>query len=189
VRARDEYANAVDAYKLGNWTEAAKRLGVVAHYVGDMAVFGHVMGASTAWGAETHHSGYEEYVQQRTNSYTDEFNSFLVYDGALVATSAYDAGRMLAYDTTFDSDGDLTCTWMDTNYNWNDAAFRNRAGESLNLAVNLLTDVLHTFYSEVIIPEFPAWMILPLLLSVTLVAIITCRKFTHQPRKSGFHKE
>jgi hypothetical protein len=65
---------------------------------------------------------------------------------------------------------------MDTHYNWNDAAFRNRAGESLNLAVNAVADVLHTFYSEAIIPEFPAWMILPLLLCVTLVAMIASRK-------------
>jgi hypothetical protein len=30
-----------------------------------------------------------------------------------------------------------------------------------------------------VIPEFPAWIILPLLLSATLTAIITCRKFAH----------
>ncbi len=59
--------------------------------------------------------------------------------------SAYDAALALAYDTTFDVDGDFTCVWMDTHYNWSDAAFRNRAGESLNLAVNLIADVLHTF--------------------------------------------
>jgi hypothetical protein len=179
VRAKDEYAKAVDAYQAGNRAEAAKRLGVVAHYIGDMAVFGHVMGTYTAWGAESHHSDYENYVDTRTNSYQDEFNSFLAYDGALVTTSAYDAARMLAYDTTFDVDGDLTCTWMDTHYNWNDAAFRNRAGESLNLAVNAVADVLHNFYSEAVIPEFPTWTVLPLLFLATMFVVITYRKTIH----------
>ena len=48
VRAREEYAKAVVAFNAGNKTEAAKRLGVMAHYISDMAVFGHVMGESTA---------------------------------------------------------------------------------------------------------------------------------------------
>jgi hypothetical protein len=91
VRAREEYTKAVDFYKAGNQKEAAKRLGVMVHYIGDMAVFGHVMGASTSWGAETHHSDYEDYVQARTNSYVDDFNSFLVFDGNLQGISAYDA--------------------------------------------------------------------------------------------------
>jgi Zinc dependent phospholipase C len=62
VRAREEYAEAVDSYKAGNRQDAAKHLGAVTHYIADMAVFGHVMGSSTAWGAEQHHSDYEEYV-------------------------------------------------------------------------------------------------------------------------------
>jgi uncharacterized protein YvpB len=37
---------------------------------------------------------------------------------------------------------------MDHNYNWNNLTFKNRCGESLNLAVNLIADVLHTFYLE-----------------------------------------
>ena len=176
VRAREEYALAVDLYRAGNRTEAAKHLGAMVHYVSDVAVFGHVMGASTAWGAEVHHSDYEDYVQTRTDSYTDEFNSFLTYDGALVTTSAYDAARMLAYDTTFDTDGDLTCVWMDTHYSWSNSAFRSRAGESLNLAVNLVADVLHTFYSEGVVPEFPGWVILPLFLLATLLVVLVSRK-------------
>jgi hypothetical protein len=45
---------------------------------------------------------------------------------------------------------------MDQHYNWNDATFRNRSGISLNLAVNLIADVLHTFSTEAVIPEFPS---------------------------------
>ena len=182
-RAQEEYVNAVNFFNAGNWGEAAKRLGVVTHYIADMAVFGHVMGAATTWGAEAHHSDYEQYVLTRTDNYADEFNVFLAYDGNLDETSAYNATLTLAYNTTFDVDGGLTCVWMDQHYNWNDAAFKNRCGESLNLAVNLIAEILHSFYIEAIIPEFPAWIILPLLLSATLTAIITCRKLTHKPRK------
>jgi len=148
VRAQEEYVKAVDFFKAGNLTNAAKRFGVMTHYICDVAVFGHVMGSVTDWGPETHHSDYETYVNERTNSYVDEFNTFLVFDGALSRISAYNATLTLAYDTTFDTDGNLTCVWMDQNYNWSNLTFKNRCGESLNLAVNLIADVLHTFYLE-----------------------------------------
>lgn len=177
ARARDEYSLALSYYHAGNQTEAAKHLGAVAHYVADMAVFGHVMGASTPWDAETHHSDYEDYVQTRTNSYTDSFNVFLVFDGSLSALSAYDAAVRLANDTTLDGGGQYTCVWMDTHYNWSDDAFRNRAGESLNLAVNAVADVLHTFSTDaVVIPEFPGWVILPLFLFMALFAVMIRRQ-------------
>ncbi|MDH5734098.1 MAG: right-handed parallel beta-helix repeat-containing protein, partial [Candidatus Bathyarchaeota archaeon] len=107
-------------------------------------------GAGTDWGTEEHHSDYETYVNQRTSSYDADFNVYLSFDGELDLVSAYDAARELAYDTTFDVDGDLTCVWMDQNYNWSDSVFKDRCGESLNLAVNYLTNVLHTLYSEAV---------------------------------------
>jgi len=148
VRAQEEYDSAANIFKAGDLVNATKRLGAMTHYICDVAVFGHVMGSGTNWGSETHHSDYEDYVNERTNSYNDEFNIFLVFDGVLSRISAYNATLTLAYDTTFDGDGDLTCVWMDHNYNWNNLTFKNRCGESLNLAVNLIADVLHTFYLE-----------------------------------------
>ncbi|MCW4043936.1 MAG: zinc dependent phospholipase C family protein [Candidatus Bathyarchaeota archaeon] len=177
-RARDEYAKAVSAYAAGDHAEAAKQLGIVTHYIADMAVFGHVMAASIPWGAETHHSDYETYVQDRTKSYTSEFNSFLAFDGSLNTVAAYDAALLLANDTTFDLDGDLTCVWMDQHYDWGDAAFRSRLFESLNLAVNLVADVLHSFYSEAVIPEFPAGFLLPLLVIATLSTVAAVKGLT-----------
>ncbi len=79
---------------------------------------------------------------------------------------------------TFDADGDLTCVWMDQHYNWNNATFRNRAGESLNLAANAVADVLHTFHSEVVIPEFPANAALMMLLIIVLPLAFFLRKKT-----------
>jgi hypothetical protein len=176
VRAREEYANATSFFSAGNFSEAAKCLGMVAHYIGDLAVFGHVMGSATAWGTEIHHSGYESYVLSRTDNYTDEFNGFLVFDENLSVTSAYNATVTLAYDTTFGGTGNLNCAWMDQHYNWDDATFRNRCGESLNLAVNLIADVLHSFYTEAIIPEFPTWTILPLFIVITLLVVAMKKK-------------
>jgi len=148
VRAQEEYVKAVNLFKVGNLANANKRLGVVVHYISDLAVFAHVMGNKTDWGNATHHNAYEDYVNGRTNSYEDEFNAFLVFDDALSQIPAYNASLTLAFDTTFDAGGAFTCVWMEENYNWSDPAFRNRCGESLNLAVNLIADVLHTFYLE-----------------------------------------
>jgi len=148
VRAYEEYNKALNFLKSGEFANASKTAGIMGHYIVDLAVFGHVMGAYTDWGAEQHHSDYEDYVNQRTDSYNDEFNVYLSFDGELRIISAYDAAKELAYDTTFDVDGNLTCMWMDQNYNWSDPVFKDRCGESLNLAVNYLTDVLHTLYQE-----------------------------------------
>jgi hypothetical protein len=157
VRARDEYTKAVNAYNAGNRSGAAKELGIVIHYISDMAVYAHVMGVSTIWGAEQHHSDYEDYVLENTNSYQDTFNSYLVFDGTLNNITAYDAALWLARNSTFGDGGSLTCVWMDANYNWSNPQFANRAGESLNLAVNAVADVLHTFYLQALptIPESP----------------------------------
>jgi hypothetical protein len=153
VRAQQEYANAQVSFAAGNLSAAAEHLGMVTHYVADLAVFGHVMGAPTAWDAENHHSDYEDYVFARTESYTSSsFDGYLLFDGSLMCESAYDAAVAVARDTAFDGAEGLTCTWMDTHYNWSDPAFKSRCGESLNLATNTMADVLHTFYLEAMAP-------------------------------------
>ena len=174
-RAAEEYQQALTYLKNKDYKNAAKTAGIMAHYLADIAVFGHVMGASTAWGAEKHHSDYETYVNDRTETYDSSFNVYLHFDGNLSSTSAYDAAKNLAYDTTFDGANGLTCVWMENNYNWGNPTFANRAGESLNLAVNSIADFLHTLYSEngSVIPEFPAFQILTIaMLTILLTAII-----------------
>ncbi len=146
-RARVFYLQAIAALHSGNTSGAAKSAGIMTHYIDDVAVFGHVMGAATDWGSEQHHSDYENYIEGRTNSYNDEFNTFLAFDGSLSSVTAYDGALALANDTTFDLSGSgQTAVWMDTHYDWSNTAFRDRAGESLNLAVNTVADVLHTVY-------------------------------------------
>jgi hypothetical protein len=178
VRAKAKYDVAVSFYKSGDLTNASKMLGAMTHYIADMAVFGHVMGAGTDWGAEDEdlHSDYEKQANKCTNSYDDDFNTYLAYDGSLSNISAYDAALTLAYNTTFGDNGDLTCVWMNQSYTWDNPAFVNRCGESLNLAVNLIADVLHTFYLEATIPEFPSTIMLPLFIVIATLAVVYMQK-------------
>lgn len=147
-RANATFRQALGYMLSGDMAKAAMYAGAMTHYISDVAVFGHVMGAGTDWGAEVHHNDYEDYVNARTSSYQSEFNVFLSFDGELRIISAYDATAELAYDTTFDmSKRGLTCVWMDKHYNWSEPVFRGRAGDSLNHAVNCVADALYTLYT------------------------------------------
>lgn len=150
-RANETFNQALALLLSGDTVSAAKYVGAMTHYIADMAVFGHVMGASTDWGSEKHHSDYEDYVESKTSTYSSEWSAYLTFDGKLDTLTAYDAAVELAYDTTFDRLGrGLTCVWMDQNYDWTNQTFRARAIQSLNLAVNYVADVLYTFYTEYI---------------------------------------
>ena len=131
-----------------DYFNAAKTAGIMSHYIADVALFAHVMGSTTDWGAETGnvHSKYESYVNTRTSIYSATYNNYLSHDGNLVTVSAYDATLNIARDTTFDKGGICNCTWMDKHYSTSSQIYWNRAGESLNLAVNTVADVLHTLY-------------------------------------------
>lgn len=148
-RAQQEYDLALSYLENGDWTNADEHIGAMSHYVVDSVVFGHVMGASTDWGAEVNHSAYESYVQGKTTSYTSSvFDGYIVYDGSLTGVSAYDAVTSLAYAATFGSGDIKSCTWMDNNYSWTNSTFKNSAGTSMNLAVNYLAEVLHKLYLD-----------------------------------------
>ena len=143
ARAQEEYDLALALLESGNYSFAALHAGIMSHYIADCAVFGHVLNN------ETHHSDYESYVETRTDEYpTDDFSIYVSFDGVLSTTTAYMATIALANDTTYGGAGGLSSVWMDTNYNWSDSTFTNRAGESLNLATNMIADVLHTLYTS-----------------------------------------
>jgi hypothetical protein len=185
-RAQNEFNLALNYLKNNDSVNAAKVAGTMTHYIADLAAFGHVMGASTPWGTETHHSDYENHVTDKTTGYSSTFNSYLSFDGNLIDVSAYNATVDLAYNTVFGGSNQLSCIWMDDNYNWSNTAFSDRCGESLNLAVNAVADVLHTLYREgspastptaqvsstPITPEFPTTQAVAAgLLAVLVVAI------------------
>jgi hypothetical protein len=188
-RARDEYNKALSFLKNKDYSDAAKEAGTLSHYIDDLAVFGHVMGASTAWGAEVHHDDYETHVNSETASYNSSFVS-LSFDGNLTIVSAYNAAVSLAYDTTFGGASGLTCVWMDSNYNWDNPTFCGRCNQSLNLAVNAVADVLHTLYVEAdsptssptataasspVTPEFPAVQPVVFILLMLLATAVVYR--------------
>jgi hypothetical protein len=153
TRAQQEMSNAVSLFRAGDLSASSKRLGMMAHYISDVGVFGHVMGSSTDWGGEVHHSDYEDHVNSKTSQYGGDFSSFIAFDGSLDNISAYNATIALAYDTTFDSGGNLSCVWMDQHYDWADPVFQSRCGESLNLTANLVADALHAAIVEMLSSE------------------------------------
>ncbi|MFH0815419.1 MAG: lamin tail domain-containing protein [Methanobacteriota archaeon] len=111
-RAKQMYQAALASLKSGDTANAAKWSGAMTHYIADLAVFGHVMGADTPWGAENHHSDYEDYVEAHWYG----FQGMMSFDGVLTPRTAYDAAITLAHDTTFDdSAAGKTCVWMDAN--------------------------------------------------------------------------
>lgn len=144
-RAQEACDQVLSYLNTKDYAKAAKWMGVASHYVCDLAVFGHVMGSSTDWGSEKHHSDYEDWVTDRTNRYDTPFTAYLSLDGKLETILAYDAALRLARDTTFDGTGKgRTAKWMDDNYNPGSSSYQGRIGESLNLAVNLLADVIYS---------------------------------------------
>ena len=175
TRAQVFYDQLVEAIREGNQSGAALAAGVMSHYISDVAVFGHVMGASTDWGSETHHSDYEDYVLARTDQVNGTFNIYLGFDGSLAATNASAAALALAYDTTFDAHGaGRNATWMDSNYNWTSPFFRERAGQSLDSAVNAVADAVHSAFmaAGTPIPEFPGGLDLRLTAVAVAVALL-----------------
>ncbi len=148
-RARSEFDRTINLLNYGELELAARHAGVMSHYVADVTIFAHVMGQPTDWGPEVdaYHSGYETYVNGRTSTYESSFNQALAFDGALTEMDAYDATLAIGYNSTF-GDGALTesCTWMNSNYDWEDPVFYESVNASINRGVNLLADILHTIY-------------------------------------------
>jgi len=151
VRAGWMQGNASAALRQGDYVRAANFTGVMTHYIADLASFGHVMGAETAWGAESQsrHGSYEDHVQRLTDAPAESVIP-ISFDGVLSSPSAYETALALARDTTFDlSGGGRNATWMNQHYNWTDPMFTARAYESINLAVNYVAEAVHAVWSSV----------------------------------------
>ncbi len=170
-RANETYNEALALLKKGNFSGGVMVAGAVSHYISDMAVWGHVMGANTPWGVEKHHEDYETYV----NDHQSMFDQSIMVMGPLNHTTAYQATLELAYNTMFVPPN---ATWMDTHYNWSDPQFKTRVGVSLNLAANAVATVFHTLWLDAgqPIPELP--QVMPVLIVVVL-AVSVLRKREH----------
>lgn len=144
VRAQEEYGKAVIAFQQGEPAHAAFYLGAMAHYVGDVAQYGH------SWPDEVNHSNYEGWAATRTDSFNEGvFESFIILD-SLVRRTPYTAVKRISVSTFGGNDMILTAAEMDSLYPTRPSEFVESVGQSLNLGVNELADVLHTFFLNVV---------------------------------------
>jgi len=143
-RAQEEYDKAALAYEQGNTGAAAFYLGAMAHYVGDVSQYGHTVPF------EQHHGDYENWVKRRTTSFdAGNFESYIVADN-LVRRRAYTATKRISKVTGRGRDRILSAAAMDNHYSDKDQEYLDNIGDSLNLGVNELADVLHTFYLNIV---------------------------------------
>ena len=152
VRVQEEYDKAEKAWGNLDFKAASYYAGTMSHYIADVAVFGHVMGKSSPWGSEKHHSDYEKYVQRRTDKYIDgTFEVYLIFDGELdITITPYQAAYQVGDITTFGNGKIMPCYWMDENYPHKNKAFMDSCGNSLNVAANAIADVLFRLSTEAI---------------------------------------
>lgn len=150
VRAEEEYAKAVDAYRAGRAGHAAFFLGAAIHYVGDLSQYGHTIKG------ETHHADFEDWVGARTPSFAAGrvFEKFIQAD-ALTSERAYDAVVRTGRVTWQGKTPILAPEDMDARFNPEepaDPALIASIGHCLNTAVNASAGVLLKFYREVVRP-------------------------------------
>lgn len=129
IRARAMYDSALARLRAGDFDAAAYYMGAMTHYVADLGVFGHTMGAYTDWGNEVHHSDYENEIESLLGSLTLPSTVTLGY------MSAYDAAMNLAETSTFGMGTIRSNVWMDSNYDWEDPEFVESAKQSLYKSV------------------------------------------------------
>ena len=139
ARASSIYASALQYLKSNDFEHAAFEIGVMAHYISDVGVFGHTMGSTTAWGSETHHSDYEDKINVKVQSIPIPTNI------VLESSDAYNATINLAKDTTF---GNATLhiesnVWMDDHYDWSNESFSSSTLSSMNESVRMVSSAIN----------------------------------------------
>lgn len=140
-RAREEYEKAANAFKNGNLAHAAYYLGAMAHYIGDVSQFGH-----TIRGEKNHHN-YELWVGEQTNSFNSQtFDAYIQYDGP-VYRKPFTAVKRVSRLTSKGEGKILSARDMDSKFKTEKETqvYLDSVGNSLNLAINELADVLHGF--------------------------------------------
>ena len=144
-RAQEEYGKAVLAFQQGNESDAAFFLGAMAHYIGDVSQYGH------SGPGEDHHSDYERWASSRSEPTDTVFTPFLS-ESLLVRRTPYTAAKRISKATSGGKGEIQTFAFMDANYaNRNsDPDYLASTGKALDMAVNELADVLHTFFLNVV---------------------------------------
>lgn len=142
LRASEMYATALGHLVNGDGYNAAFDIGAMAHYVSDVGVFGHTMGIGTDWGAEVHHSDYENHVESMISSLAAPSGI------PLGDNDAYSATLALANDVTFGHSAIMSNVWMDGNYGWTEPVFLGSAMSSLNSSIAAVAAVINHLIIE-----------------------------------------
>ena len=137
IRAREMYNEALSDLVGREWEQAAFHVGAMSHYIADMGVFGHTMGAGTDWGSESVHQDYEDAVN--SDIVTRDFPTSL----PLGDEDAYNATIDLAHEITFGSGSVKANTWMDDNCDWSNGTYRSYAFASVDEAVEAVADAIN----------------------------------------------
>ncbi len=137
VRSKAMYDLALARLDAGEFRTAAYYMGAMTHYISDIGVFGHTMGAYTDWGSETHHNDYENAFESMLQALHLPSTVSLGY------SSAYDATLSLARAITFGDGAIKSNVWMDDHYNWSDSTFVSSAKASLYRAVSAVAAAIN----------------------------------------------
>ena len=157
VRVREEFDKAKLAKQSGDIRKAAFYAGAMAHYLGDLSQFCHIMGPQSHWGSEdqTAHKKYEIAVDKtvdkaaHTSSLLDSFIHSVPVTGSTPEEIALGAAAF-----TEKGDGTERPGLMHTQYKalmaahkenrtsqW-DTALRNQTGNNVNYSVNAIAKLL-----------------------------------------------
>jgi len=142
IRGAQMYDIALGYLASQDLNNAAYYIGAMTHYIADVGVFGHTMGSGTDWGAEDHHSDYENAIESMIGTLSSPTGV------ALGDSDAYAATLDLAYEITFGGGAIMPNIWMDTNYNWADSTFVTSAMASLNSSVAAVAAVVNHLLVE-----------------------------------------
>ncbi len=143
VRALDEYRKACGALIEGRIGDAAYYAGAMAHYVGDIAQYGHVMKN------EKHHGDYEGLVSRRTQNFDHDFFEIILrkYE-SFVNLDAYETAEKLAVIITNGNSEIKSAIWMSDHYNDRTYKYWSSVNASLNLGVNAVNHLLRDLTTQ-----------------------------------------
>jgi hypothetical protein len=116
----------------------------MAHYIGDVSQYGHSLRD------EVHHSDYEVWAAGRTDSFNAGAFESAIALGSLVHRSPFVAARRISHATFAGQGNILSASRMDALFPTKPPEFIASVKAFLNLAVNELADVLHTFFVNVV---------------------------------------
>lgn len=157
TRVREEFNKAKQAKANGDNRKAAFYAGAMAHYLGDLSQFCHIMGPQSHWKSEDPkvHTSYEEVVD-KTMDFTTHKSSLLdsfIHSVTVTGNTPEEIARGTAAFTE-KGDGTERPGLMHAQYKalkdagkqndpaqW-DSALRNRTGENVNYSANAIAKLL-----------------------------------------------